>query len=130
MKRDITDMPTLLLDRHKLLQILTNLISNAAHALAASPRQDKMVTIRAKEAGAGRLWIEISDNGVGIPKENLTRIFEHGFTTRKKGHGFGLHSAALSVSEMGGSIEARSDQPGNGAVFTIELPMQTQEARI
>jgi len=127
-KRDIADMPTLLLDRHKLLQILTNLISNATHALAAADREKKIITIKVKETEAGHLQIEISDNGVGIPTENLTRIFEHGFTTRDKGHGFGLHSAALSVNELHGSIEARSDGPGKGAVFTIELPFQVQEA--
>ncbi|MHC4569706.1 MAG: ATP-binding protein, partial [Planctomycetota bacterium] len=70
----------------------------------------------------------VSNNGVGIPPENLTRIFEHGFTTRKDGHGFGLHSTALFVNEMDGSIEARSDYPDKGAAFTIELPIQKQEA--
>ncbi|UCE49960.1 MAG: PAS domain S-box protein [Phycisphaerales bacterium] len=128
--KDISDLPTILLDRHKLLQIMTNLISNAAQALAESSRADKTVTIRTKEIETGRLKIEISDNGVGIPQENLTRIFEHGFTTREKGHGFGLHSTALSVGELNGSIVAHSDGPDKGATFTIELPFQTEEAKI
>jgi PAS domain S-box-containing protein len=127
-KRDIANLPTLLLDRHKLLQILTNLISNATHALAASEKEDRIITIQAREMETGRLQIEVSNNGVGIPPENLTRIFEHGFTTRKDGHGFGLHSTALFVNEMDGSIEARSDYPDKGAAFTIELPIQKQEA--
>ncbi len=127
-RREIASLPTLLLDRHKLLQILTNLISNATHALAAGGRENKIITIEARETEAGHLRVEVSDNGVGIPPENLTRIFEHGFTTRKEGHGFGLHSTALSVNELGGSIEARSDNPGKGATFIIELPIQTQEA--
>lgn len=127
-RRDIANMPTLLLDRHKLLQILTNLISNATHALAATDQEKKVVTIKVKEKETGHLQIEISDNGVGIPPENLTRIFEHGFTTREKGHGFGLHSAALSVNELNGSIKAHSDGQGKGAAFTIELPFQIQEA--
>ena len=128
--RDIANLPTLMLDRHKLLQVMTNLISNAAHALAESSQEDKTVTIQIKELETGRLKIEISDNGVGIPPENLTRIFEHGFTTRKKGHGFGLHSAALSVGELNGSMVAHSDGPNKGATFTIELPFQKEEAKI
>jgi len=128
--KDISDMPTLMLDRHKLLQIMTNLICNAAQALADSKQENKNLTIRIKETETDRLKIEISDNGVGIAVENLTRIFEHGFTTREKGHGFGLHSTALSVSELNGSIAAHSDGPGKGATFTVELPIQKEEATV
>jgi hypothetical protein len=64
----------------------------------------------------------VIDNGIGIPPENLTRIFNHGFTTRKGGHGFGLHSGALAAKEMGGSLTVQSDGPGQGAAFTLELP--------
>jgi len=127
-KRDIANLPTLLLDRHKVLQILTNLISNAIYSLSISNRDDKILTICVKEPKSGHLRIDVCDNGIGIPKENLTRIFEHGFTTKKKGHGFGLHSTALSANELDGSIIAHSDGPGKGAVFTVELPFKTQEA--
>jgi signal transduction histidine kinase len=71
--------------------------------------------------------IEIADNGVGIPAENLTRIFSHGFTTRKQGHGFGLHSSALAAREMGGSLTVESAGVGKGATFTIELPLNPPE---
>jgi len=128
-KREIADMPTLLLDRHKVLQILTNLISNAIYALSKSDREDRILKIQVKESKSGRLWINVCDNGIGIPKENLTRIFEHGFTTKKTGHGFGLHSTALSANELNGSIKFHSDGPGKGAVFTVELPFKTQEAK-
>jgi len=127
-KREIADMPTLLLDRHKVLQILTNLISNAIYALSKSNRDDRILKIQVKESKRGRLWINVCDNGIGIPKENLTRIFEHGFTTKKTGHGFGLHSTALSANELNGSIKFHSDGPGKGAVFTVELPYKIQEA--
>jgi signal transduction histidine kinase len=128
-KRELADLPILLLDRHKVLQILTNLISNAIHALSKSGRDDKILKICVKEPRSGFLRIDICDNGIGIPKENLTRIFEHGFTTKKTGHGFGLHSTALSVNELNGSIKVHSDGPGKGAVFTVELPFKTQEAK-
>jgi len=127
-KRNLATLPILMLDRHKVLQILTNLISNATYAMSESGRPDKVLTIHAKETKSGRLRIDVCDNGVGIPPENLTRIFEHGFTSKKKGYGFGLHSTALSANELNGWIAARSGGPGKGAVFTVELPLQTQEA--
>jgi signal transduction histidine kinase len=68
--------------------------------------------------------ISIIDNGVGIPAENLARIFNHGFTTRRDGHGFGLHSGALNARELGGSLNMRSEGAGQGAEFTLELPLQ------
>ena len=64
---------------------------------------------------------------LGIARENLTRIFSHGFTTKKHGHGFGLHSCANAAGEMGGSLSVRSDGPGKGATFTLELPLAPVE---
>jgi two-component system, NtrC family, sensor kinase len=64
----------------------------------------------------------VKDNGEGIPEANLNRIFNHGFTTKKTGHGFGLHSGANAAREMGGSLTVHSDGPGHGATFILELP--------
>ncbi|MBA7620422.1 Sensor protein kinase WalK [subsurface metagenome] len=127
-KRELADLPPILLDRHKILQILTNLISNAKYALSKSSRDDKILAIRMKEPEGGQIRIEVCDNGIGIAKRNLTRIFKYKFTTSEDGHGFGLHSAALAVSEMDGSLSVHSDGRGKGAVFTIELPFKIQEA--
>jgi PAS domain S-box-containing protein len=128
LRREITEMPNILLDRHKVLQIMTNLISNAIYALSKSNNNEKILTISVKEPESDNFEIEVCDNGIGISKENMTRIFEHGFTTKSKGHGFGLHSTALSVNELNGSIKAHSDGIGNGAVFTVKLPFKKQEA--
>jgi len=127
-KRELAELPPVLLDQHKVLQILTNLISNAKYALSKNGQEHKVITIRVKEPEYRRIRIEVQDNGIGIAEENLTRIFEHGFTTKKDGYGFGLHSAALAANDMKGSISVHSDGPGKGAVFTIELPFQKQEA--
>ncbi len=127
-RRELSNLPTVLIDRHKVLQMLTNLISNAIYALSKSGRDDKVLKICVGEPKDGFFRIDVCDNGIGIPPENLTRIFEHGFTTKKKGHGFGLHSTALSANELNGSIRVHSDGPGRGAVFTLELPFKTQEA--
>ena len=110
-------------DKHKVLQILVNLIRNAKYACADSGRKDKQLTVRVTN-GNDRVSIAMVDNGVGIPAENLVRIFNHGFTTRKDGHGFGLHSGALAAKEMGGSLLVRSDGPGTGAEFILELPLK------
>ena len=119
--REFEDVPPMNVEKHKVLQILVNLIRNAKHACDESGREDKQMTVRVAD-GDGRIKISVSDNGIGIPPENLTRIFNHGFTTRKDGHGFGLHSGALAAKEMGGSLTAHSDGPGRGATFTLELP--------
>ncbi|WPB75168.1 ATP-binding protein [Archangium violaceum] len=111
-----------MVDRHKLLQILVNLLSNARHALLESQRPDKQLTLRVEEAGA-RLRIAVADNGVGIAPEILQRLFSQGFTTKKDGHGFGLHISALSAEELGGSLQCESEGPGTGATFTLELPL-------
>ena len=109
-------------EKHKILQILVNLLRNAKYACDESGRADKRLTVRVAN-GQERLKISVIDNGVGIPPENLTRIFNHGFTTRKDGHGFGLHSGALAAREMGGSLSVHSEGPGQGAAFTLELPI-------
>ena len=126
-KREFADLPPALLDHHKVLQILTNLISNAKYALSDSNQDDRILTICVTEPQGGHFRIEVNDNGVGITEENLTRIFEHGFTTKKHGYGFGLHSASIAAKEMNGSLTAHSNGPCKGTVFTLELPFQTQE---
>ena len=124
--RDYQVRPTVTIERHKLMQILVNLIRNAKYACDESRRKDKKLIVRISPCGE-RVRIAVIDNGVGIPKENLTRIFGHGFTTRKDGHGFGLHSGALVAKELGGSLVAESAGPGMGATFTIELPLKTDQ---
>jgi signal transduction histidine kinase len=119
--REFESVPPMNLEKHKFLQIVVNLLRNAKHACQESERTDKRLTVRVAN-GDGRVKISVIDNGIGISTDNLTRIFNHGFTTKKNGHGFGLHSGALAAMEMGGSLTARSDGLGHGAVFTLELP--------
>lgn len=109
-------------EKHKILQILVNLISNAKHACFAARSENPEISITAGRSG-DHCRIVIKDNGEGIPKENMTRIFNHGFTTKKDGHGFGLHSCAITAKEMRGSLVAESDGPGYGATFTLYFPI-------
>jgi two-component system, NtrC family, sensor kinase len=123
---ELAKVPPMNVEKHKILQILVNLVRNAKHACDDSGRADRRLTVRIAN-GDGSVKISVLDNGIGIPSENLTRIFNYGFTTFKGGHGFGLHSSALAAKEMGGSLTVRSGGLGEGADFTLELPCPTQE---
>jgi signal transduction histidine kinase len=122
--QEFADLPRTLIDKQKFLQIIVNLVSNAKNAVVASPVSRRQVIIRLTRTEGNRSRIEVIDNGVGIPAENLTRIFSQGFTTREDGHGFGLHSAANLAAEMGGCLCAHSAGPGQGATFALEIPFE------
>ncbi len=130
-KFDYEDIPSVRLDTQKVLQILVNLIKNAKDAMAEFPQQaERRLTLRTRVKDKDRLEIQVIDNGVGVPKENLTRIFSHGFTTKKQGHGFGLHSCANAARELNGSLVARSDGPGQGTTLILELPYVPAEIAV
>jgi signal transduction histidine kinase len=122
--REFEELPEVEIDKQRVLQILVNLISNAKYALSDSKKREKLVTIRLYKHNKDRFRIEVSDNGVGIPEKNLTKIFSHGFTTKEGGHGFGLHGSALAAKELGGSLTVHSRGAEQGATFTLELPFK------
>jgi signal transduction histidine kinase len=105
---------------------LVNLISNAKYAVVHGSDPIKRVTVSIQAPSKEWVRIQVSDNGIGIAPENLKRIFVHGFTTKKDGHGFGLHTSALAAKEMGGALHVHSDGLGHGADFTLELPVAPQ----
>lgn len=126
----VAEFPEMLLDRNRVLLILVNLISNGKQALAAQTGPTgaaPTLTLGASLDAQRVLRITVADNGEGIPPENLTRIYAHGFTTRRHGHGFGLHSCALAAREMGGRLSAQSAGVGQGACFTLEVPLAAPE---
>ncbi|MGY2202704.1 DAHL domain-containing protein [Pseudomonas gingeri] len=121
--KDYQDVPTLLGDKHRLLLVLINLISNAKYAVSDLSNRERDITLGVRVVDGTTLRISVKDDGEGIAPENISRIFNHGFTTRKDGHGFGLHSCALAAVEMNGRLYAHSDGPGKGALFTLEIPL-------
>jgi signal transduction histidine kinase len=124
-ERDYGPVPMMMVDRHKLLQILVNLLGNARDALVASQREGKVLGIHVHRAPEGELLrIEVTDNGVGIAPEHQSRMFTQGFTTKKEGHGFGLHISALAAEEMKGRLSCTSPGLDQGATFTLELPLE------
>lgn len=122
--RDYAQLPPALVDRHQLMQILVNLISNAKHALEDLGADNRVLKLTLARKGENHIRIQVQDNGVGISRENLTRIFHHGFTTRKSGHGFGLHNCANAAQQMNGALTVYSEGIGKGARFVLEIPVK------
>ena len=119
------DLPQLTTDRHSVVQILINLMANAVHAIKPNARENRMIHLKIERRSEDRLALVVRDNGVGIDQANLPRIFRLGFTTRRDGHGFGLHAGALAARSLGGTLEVFSAGLGSGATFTLILPLQT-----
>jgi PAS domain S-box-containing protein len=124
--REFSPTQKISVDRTRILQVLINLIRNAKYACDDAVSEEKILTVVIGPSALG-VRISVIDTGVGIPKENLTKIFAFGFTTRKEGHGFGLHSSALAAKEMGGELIGESDGIGKGAAFHLDLPICSQE---
>lgn len=123
--REYAQVPDIMTDRHHVLQILVNVITNAKNAMIEYPANSHCLTVRillpADRTGSVRF--EVTDTGCGIKAENLPRLFAQGFTTRKAGHGLGLHSASISAKNLGGVIQAWSEGEGRGATFVLDLPL-------
>ncbi len=126
--RNYEETPAGTFDRHKVLQIIFNLLDNSKHACAELKELPKQITIKIRRQGTGRVQVEVADNGMGIKPENLSQIFTQGFSTRAQGHGFGLHSSILAAQDMGGTLAVRSEGHNRGASFTLELPLVTKNS--
>ncbi|HEY2275587.1 MAG TPA: ATP-binding protein [Steroidobacteraceae bacterium] len=126
LEREFGQVAEIVVDKHKVLQIVVNLLRNAKDACQEYTDREKLVRIQIEKCALG-VRISVADNGAGITAGNMSRIFTHGFTTKKAGHGFGLHSGALAAKEMGGVLRAESAGAGCGATFVLELPLKPPE---
>lgn len=104
------------------MHVFINLLKNAKEAMQDTPMDNRIIKIIVK-AQKTCVVIKVSDTGCGISPENMKKIFTHGFTTKKDGHGFGLHSCLTYVKEMGGDMKIFSEGVSKGTTFTIKLPM-------
>lgn len=118
---ELAALPRVRVDRHRLLQILVNLLSNARQATEAGPGPRTLGLHLTGDARWAR--IQVRDNGVGIAPAVREHLFRQGFTTRPEGHGIGLHSSALAARLMGGQLTLESEGPGRGATATLLLPL-------
>ena len=116
----------LVTDRHKLQQVLINLVSNAIDALQHSEQGSGLIHIVATSENE-TVQISITDNGIGISPENLEKVFSQGFTTKANGHGYGLHSCAMTAQVLGGTLNVDSQGDGFGACFRLVIPLSQLE---
>jgi two-component system NtrC family sensor kinase len=127
LERSIPELGRVLVDRHRLVQVLVNLLKNACESVAEAGRKPGRIEVRVERSGE-RLTLAVSDDGHGFDETTGSQLFRHGFTTKPTGHGFGLHSCANAATEMGGSLTARSDGPGRGATFVLDIAAPAQRA--
>ena len=128
LSRSFENLAPVLLDRHRVLQILVNLVSNAKHAIADSDRPGGILSVETRRHD-NQLEFRVKDNGVGISEDLMHQIFQHGFTTKENGHGFGLHMSSISATEMGGKLFCHSEGSGKGSTFTLALPLAAPESK-
>jgi len=123
-EQEVERLPPVMIDKHRLVQILVNLIENAKRAAGTGDSDRPRVMLQAREEPRGRLRFVVTDNGIGIPRKDLPRVFRHGYTTTTDGHGFGLHASVLAARDLGGTLHCVSDGLGTGATFTLDVPMR------
>ncbi len=124
--RVLLPVPRVRADKHKVLQILVSLISNARYALDTAPEGSRSLSVRLEQQ-ENQVRIQVRDNGSGIAPEVREKLFTHGFTTRREGHGFSLHASALAAQLMGGRLTLESEGQGQGATATLEIPLTSQQ---
>lgn len=120
--RSYRDDPVISVDKHKLIQILVNLISNAKYAVINGGKPEKIIIVKIKKFDESVVY-SVEDNGIGIDEKDLKRIFEFGFKKRIGGHGYGLHHSSLMAKELGGDVSVESPGEGEGAVFRLTIPV-------
>jgi len=111
------NLPELYIDPGQIVQVIGNLLTNAYQAMPDGGR----LNLSARQVNQNQVSISIADTGVGIPEENLSKLFEPLFTTKKRGVGLGLTLSKSLAEANDGKIEVQST-PGGGANFTIYLP--------
>lgn len=122
-QHDYPQLPKVPAFKHMLLQILVNLISNAVQAMSGNPRERRGLVLRAHLGEDQMMHFAVVDQGMGIPPERMAKLFAYGYTTRKTGHGFGLHSCRHLAEKMDGALNAHSEGEGKGSTFVLSLPM-------
>jgi PAS domain S-box-containing protein len=127
--REYEQVPEIMSDRHKLLQILVNLISNARDALHSSANERRRIVLKIGRAG-DHVRVTVEDSGIGMTAEVLSKLWKFGFTTKKNGHGFGLHNSANAAHQIGATLTAHSDGLGLGSRFILSLPIDNPETML
>ena len=121
--REYEELPSIMTDRHRLLQILVNLVSNARDAVHARGTEHGRILVKLDRDG-DHVRVTVEDSGIGMSEEVLSQLWRFGFTTKKNGHGFGLHNSAIAAHDIGATLTAHSDGVGQGSRFVLRLPVE------
>ncbi len=123
--KNLEVLPKCRVHKTKLLQVMTNLIKNAKEATLEVDRAgvERNIVIESGLMDTSHAFIKVIDNGCGISKSHIDKVFQHGFTTKQNGHGFGLHASVIAMNEMSGNIAVESDGPNQGTTFTVTVPL-------
>ena len=120
--KEFEDIKDVNIEKFKIMQILVNLITNAKDAILQSKNKNPTIILRIRSLNENSIELTVQDNGIGISEDQNKKIFSYGFTTKKTGHGFGLHSCALTAKEMGGKLTVHSAGHKLGAKFILIIP--------
>lgn len=121
-----SDVPEVETSKHEVLQVLVNLIKNSKQAVRHLDIDKQSVTAII-EADESWLRFRVADNGIGVSRQNMRKLFSHGFTTKETGHGFGLSASIETARKLGGDLTCRSDGEGMGATFELKLPVAADD---
>ena len=121
----LDDLPPVHLEKAKLIQVIVNIIKNSYEAIDQYPKQEKKIIIKSTltDQENPAILLTISDNGCGFTSAEHDNLFTFGYSNKKRGTGFGLHSCANYLIANHGSITANSAGPGQGAEFILTIPL-------
>jgi two-component system, NtrC family, sensor kinase len=127
--KNYSDVPNIKVQKVKFAQLLINLVKNGKEAMVNLPPERRILTLEIGQDAELGVYLRVIDRGEGISAENRAKIFSHGFTTKKAGHGFGLHFCANAMTEMGGRLLVDSMGEGKGATFTLSFGVNKKSAQ-
>ena len=125
LNKDYRYTASIMTNKTNLMQIFVNLLKNAKESvMELKENMPRKINISiARKKNLEEVELRIMDNGIGILPEHLPKIFTFGFTTKQRGHGFGLHNCALIAKQLGGTLEVKSNGYCKGATFILTLPI-------
>ncbi len=118
--KEYSDTPHVMAIKTKLMHVFINLIKNAKEAMVETPHEQRKLWFKTGQTDDS-VFVQVKDTGCGIKEEDKKKMFQHGFTTKEKGHGFGLHSCFAYMKEMGGDMHVESQGQGKGATFILNF---------
>ena len=119
---ELEQVPRVIAHRGRLVQVFTNLLTNAAESITDGAQQDNIITVTVRHREPKTVQVEFRDTGCGIAREDVSRVFEPFFTTKERGTGLGLAICQRIVTSFNGEIRLEQGNP-RGSIFQVLLPV-------